>query len=75
MPNIRESFKDMVLAWLQKHGFDGLYNEEGCACRAADLMPCGSDPEDLLDCIAGKYHPCENCGFHISSDPNWKCKS
>ncbi len=57
--------KEIVMAYLLEHGFDGMYREEECACRLTDLFPCG-EPGD--DCEAGYAGPCpcdEGCEFHI----------
>ena len=54
--------RDMVFEWLNKHGYDGLCNED-CGCGIDDLMPCASW---FADCEpAYKVHPPEGsewCG-------------
>ena len=43
--------REIVKKYLQKNGFDGLYNELlECGCDLNDLMCC---PEDCFDCKAG----------------------
>ena len=33
--------KEIIEKFLDEHGYDGLYNENGeCACKRDDLMPC-----------------------------------
>ena len=60
--------KALVELALKEKGFDGLWNEDGCACNIGDLMPCGQpspscEPGKLVECD-GK---CEDgkCDFHI----------
>lgn len=44
--------KEIVKAYLEKNGFDGLYNDNCCACKLDDLMPCSdTSPE----CQAGWF--------------------
>lgn len=56
--------KDIVLEYLQAHGYDGLYTPGGCACIKSNLMPCG---EFNTDCEAG--YLCDGddpeCDFYI----------
>ena len=44
--NVRE----IVINWLQEHGYDGLYCED-CGCGVDDLAPCAELP--MFDCNAG----------------------
>jgi len=62
---------EIVREYLEKNGFDGLFNEQGeCACELNDLAPCG---EIGVDCEAGYKVDCDpetcpmdgNCTFHI----------
>lgn len=57
---------DLIVEYLEKHGYHGLYNEYGeCACLIKDIGAC----EDIsLDCVPGYMSPC-TCGehdFHIT---------
>jgi len=59
---------DIVVAYLEREGYHGLYNPDGkCACLIKDIGAC----ENLYqDCIAGWLAPCD-CGehdWHITSD-------
>ena len=52
---------DIVKAYLEANGYDGLYNEWGeCACLVSDLAPCALIS---TDCAAGMKGPCD-CGDH-----------
>jgi len=59
----------IVAEYLEKNGFDGLFNGFcDCACELSDLFPCGEP--DIHECRAGYKRPC-NCGehdFHIGID-------
>ena len=54
------NLKGIVREYLEKNGFDGLFNEDACGCLKDDLFPC-ENPEE--DCIPGYRHPC-TCGDH-----------
>lgn len=57
--------KDIVLAHLKEHGFDGLYAEGMCGCKVDDLMPCCDSVEN---CIAGYLQPGdEECDWYIGT--------
>ena len=62
---------EMVALHLKTHGFDGLFNEGTCACKAEDLAPCG---EISSECRAGYLAPCpKDCGehdWHIAEEKN-----
>ena len=53
----------IVVEYLDREGFDGLYNPDGgCACKVGDLAPCG---EIHGDCAAGYLQPCpDSCQEH-----------
>jgi hypothetical protein len=36
------TIKTIVIEWLEKHGYDGLYNDDNdnCGCGLDDFMPC-----------------------------------
>lgn len=58
----------IVQEYLEKEGFDGLYNEE-CSCLLDDLAPCWDGMQQ--DCTAGYRAPCdcgEGCEYHIVRD-------
>ena len=59
--------KEIIEKYLRDNGFDGLYNEDDCACSLDDLVTCG---DILIDCEAGHRVPCD-CGrshnFHIAA--------
>jgi hypothetical protein len=64
---------EIVRSHLAREGYDGLYSpRRGCACRLADLAPCG---EIGGDCWAGYETKCEpetcpidgDCDFHIAN--------
>ena len=68
-PNVKE----IIGKWLKENGYDGLYDEGGCACTTEDIAPCGYIG---MDCIAGylqegcgRCDMCEGeitpCNFHI----------
>jgi hypothetical protein len=61
--------KEIVHFYLVSHGYDGLFNEDSCACLGIDLAPCD---EMRGDCQAGFKIPCpSDCGdhdFHISAE-------
>ncbi len=62
-PTIRE----MVIAHLKAHGFDGVYSECGeCGCTTDNLFPCGEPGEN---CQAGYEGPCDcgDCDSHVGS--------
>ena len=49
--------EDIVRAYLEEHGYDGLYNEDAeCACLASDLFPCCGEPDH---CEAGYRCDCD----------------
>ena len=54
--NVRE----IIIAYLKKNGFDGLYIPGECGCNIDALMPCESNPDE---CIPGFQFPCD-CGDH-----------
>jgi len=65
--------KDMVVAYLKEHGYDGLFNDAGeCACKLDDPMPCG---DGFAECEAGYLNACTpetcaldgDCAWHIGS--------
>lgn len=65
--------KEIVIEWLETHGYDGFVNnDEPCGCGIDDLAPC-QDYESNIPCecepaykITGNCksctHPCDFCG-------------
>lgn len=51
---------------LRKNGYDGLFIEDGCACRVGDLCPCGGLNEG---CSPGVFVEMEFCGNCTKSEP------
>jgi hypothetical protein len=63
---------EIVISYLISHGYDGLFNEDSCACLVDDLAPCG---ELCGDCEVGFKVPCD-CGdhdYHISAEKGPSC--
>ena len=54
--------KDIVVEYLQTHGYDGLFSEDECACLKDDLMPC--DDPNMWECCPGYKVPCVHAGDH-----------
>ena len=48
---------EIIQNWLIEHGYDGLYDGDGCGCTVADLMPC---VEYTGHCMPGYYCPCDD---------------
>ena len=47
--------RDIVKAWLQEHGYDGLCKSDlECGCHISNLMPCD---EPSMECEAGYSVP------------------
>lgn len=46
-----ETIENIVKEYLRDNKFDGLFNEEKCACVLENLMPCGEP--DVFYCAAG----------------------
>ena len=53
-----QSVAKILIEYLEKHGFDGIYQAGECACEIGDLAPCDSM---CLDCEAGYKNYCEHC--------------
>ena len=65
--------KKFVELALQEKGFDGLWSNQGCACKIGNLMPCDEpqpecEPGELAECDG----TCEDgkCDFHIIPEKN-----
>ena len=59
---------EILEAWLERNGFDGLYQPGVCACLGNDLAPCG---QIQGDCKPGFKRPCncgEVCEWHIGAE-------
>jgi hypothetical protein len=68
---------DIVEMWLIENGYDGLYQEESCACLATDLAPCCDNGWNCFPGVLVRCNPetCEQggeCRFHIGpkDDPD-----
>jgi len=56
------TLSEIVRIFLDANGYDGLFNNDDCACKTSDLFPCD---EPKYDCQAGYKFPCpEDCGEH-----------
>jgi len=62
---------EIVKAYLEEHGYDGLFNADGeCACVLSDLFPCAApcdscQPGYRVDCDAETCDFGGDCDFHI----------
>ena len=52
---------EILIEWLEKNDYDGLYVAGECACTLDDMMPC--DGEHMSECEAGYMQKCD-CGDH-----------
>ena len=53
--------KEIVKAYLDANGFDGLFSDDGdCACQKDDLAPCGGC-DNIMDCEPGDL----SYGMHL----------
>ena len=50
--------REIVMKYLKDNKLDGLYNEDMCACKIDDLIPCD---EPSSSCQSGKIKNCEAC--------------
>lgn len=64
--------KDIVAAYLEVYGYDGLYGPPHnlCGCKVGDLFPCGCDgSEDCKPGYFGVVDPDEDeCEFIIQAE-------
>ena len=63
--------KEIVIEYLNEHGYDGLFCEGQCSCRKDDLIACDGN---FSECEPGYEVPCDGncefggkCEYHISS--------
>jgi hypothetical protein len=64
---------EIIAEYLKANGYDGLMNENDCACELDDLIPCG---EDFSTCEPGYKIPCpKSCGEHEFHITNFKPES
>jgi len=56
--------KDILINYLKKNKYDGLYYPGECHCIPYDLIPCGNDPSE---CKPGVKVPC-TCGLKCDFD-------
>lgn len=57
--------QEMIRAYLESNGYDGLFNPGECCCKKDDLAPC---EYIQMDCQAGYLAPCDcqdEHEFHI----------
>lgn len=49
--------REIVKEYLEKNGYDGLYNEDedGCGCELDDFMHCSGE-KDIQKCIPAFLH-------------------
>ena len=59
--------KEIVVAYLKTHGYDGLAADE-CGCALDDLMPCGQ-PGD--DCVTAHKRQCQHCAGCCEDGENY----
>ena len=62
------TIKEIIKQYLEEHGYDGLYNEDECACSLDELFPCdGSWPT----CKPGYMQPApEDSGYDFFIVPS-----
>ena len=66
----------IVADGLKKNGYDGLFVEDGCACKVDDLAPCGCLAEVCCPGVLIEIESCSNCtiqhpcDFHMGHKPN-----
>ena len=58
--------KQIVQDYLTAHGYDGLYDGDGCGCRLGDLFPC---TDSFSNCMPG--YTCGPDGMHIGPSRDW----
>ena len=72
MENKNPTVEEIVASFLQKNGYDGLFDDE-CGCKLGDLFPC---KECSYDCSAGYLvEPSPNPGYDfiiVSNKPEVK---
>ena len=61
---------ELVKDGLERHGYDGLFNPDVCACKPDDLAPCcgdmgGCEPGVFTDGPCGNCMGGRPCDFHI----------
>ena len=60
--------EEIVIEYLKKNGFDGLYCVGECGCEISDLMPCN---EAIEHCEAGYKQPCDPETCNLDGDCDW----
>ncbi len=60
---------EIVRAYLQANGFDGLYSPCDCGCEIDDLFPCLSG--DGAECRPGVKIPCPGEDCTVGGDCPW----
>jgi hypothetical protein len=52
---INKTVRDIVIEWLNMHGYDGLRNED-CDCGIDDLFSCESCPDNCMPAEGSEWH-------------------
>lgn len=67
---IDEDVRGILDAWLEQHGYDGLYSPGECACRSETIGPC--DCAGILKCKPGYLQICTECDLpHDGCGHDW----
>lgn len=67
--NSPKNIKEIVKAFLEKNGFDGLFDDLGaCGCENSDLMPCD---ESVWNCLPGYKIKCDPESCELGGDCEW----
>lgn len=54
------NMRTIMVDWLIRHNYDGLWHDHDCACKVDDLMPCD---EPLPECMPGHKILCPGHEF------------
>lgn len=67
---------EIIVEGLRRNGYDGLFCEDGCACKLDDLVPCGNLSESCypgvlidIECCGNCTHS-QPCDFHMGHKPS-----
>lgn len=53
--------KEIIINYLKRNRFDGLYHDSECGCKIDDLLHCGNE---CTECKPGNFINCNECYFH-----------